>query len=348
MLAAFLYGKNDVRVEEAQTPRITQGEVLLRTKSSFVCGTDVRMLRNGHKGVSEQSPLVIGHELSGVIEKAGKDVDNYKEGMRVVVAPNMGCGACELCVNGNTHLCLNYCALGIHINGGFAEYVRIPAVAVRQGNVIEIPEGISFAEAALAEPLSCVYNAFTRCAIGPDDTVLVIGAGPIGIMHAKLAKLAGASKVIVNDVNQDRLAQCGEIDSFFSLVGGNGLKNKTMELTGGRGVDVCITACASEQAQIVSLELAAINGRIVFFGGLPKSNSQVPLDTNLIHYKQLIVTGATRASLSQFRKVISIIANGLLNVKDLTTATFNINQIQQAISNAERGIGLKNMIAFDH
>ena len=233
MRAAYLYGKKDLRVEDADVPEIGGNEVLLKVKSSFVCGTDVRMVENGYKGISEDSPLIIGHEMSGVIEKAGRDVGKYKEGMRVAVAPNMGCGVCDMCVSGNTHLCADLRALGINLDGGFAEYVRLPDSAVRQGNIVEIADDVSFDEAALGEPLSCVYNAFSHYGVHPGDSVLVIGAGPIGIMHAKLARMAGASKVIMNDISEGRLAQSREIDGSLITVGVGSLKEDIMDLTGG-------------------------------------------------------------------------------------------------------------------
>ena len=128
MRAALLYGKDDIRVQDVPKPEINENEVLLQVKSTFVCGTDVRMWRNGYKGVSEESPLILGHELSGIIAQVGSHVEGYTEGMAVSVAPNMGCGICDFCVSGNTQFCSEeFQALGITIDGGFAEYVRLPA-----------------------------------------------------------------------------------------------------------------------------------------------------------------------------------------------------------------------------
>jgi L-iditol 2-dehydrogenase len=347
MQAALLYGKEDLRIQEVATPQITDQEVLLQVKSTFVCGTDVRMFKNGSKGISADAPVILGHELSGILTKVGNDVKGYREGMAVAVAPNMGCGICDLCVSGNTQLCQDYKALGINLNGGFAEYVKIPEAAVRQGNMTEIPVGMSFEEAAIAEPLSCAYNGFTRCPTEPGDAVLIIGAGPIGIMHARLAKMAGAAKVLINDISADRLALCRKADSFFITVDASvPLQDQIRELTNGRGVDVCITACPVPQVQPIALEAAAINGKVLFFGGLPADKAVIGLNTNIIHYKQLMVTGTTRSSLSQFRKTIDLIANGLIEVKDLITSRSTIEDIQTTIENVAKGIGLKSTIYF--
>lgn len=346
MRVALLSSRNGLQVRSTGRPEIGPGDVLLRTRAALICGTDLRIVQHGHQAIGADTERVLGHELSGVIERVGAEVEHVKEGMRVAVAPNMGCAQCDLCVSGNTHLCRDYRALGIHIDGGFAEYVRIPAAAVRQGNIVEIGPNTTFAEAALAEPLSCVYNGFERCAIRPGDTVLVMGAGPIGLMHARLAKLGGAA-VYVSDLNPSRLERCRRMDGSWVALDGGEAPARIMELTAGRGVDVCITACPSAQAQVQALELAAINGRVLFFGGLPKDRSTVPLDTNLIHYKQLIVTGTTRASMVQFRRVLSLIEHGTLSVKEFVTETFGIGDIRKAFAHTAEGSGLRCMISFD-
>ncbi len=347
MKAAFLYGPKDIRIKEVDIPTIGDNDVLLKVKSAAICGTDIRMINNGYKGISEETPRILGHEISGTIEKIGKNVQKYTPGMRVAVGPNMGCGICDQCVSGNTHLCADYNALGINLDGGFAEYVKIPEAAVRQGNIVELGESVSFDEAALNEPLSCVYNGFQQVDIKPGDFVLIIGTGPIGIMHAKLAKMAGASKVMINDISKERLEVCKMIDSSFIILESENLKARIMEETSNRGLDVCITACPSPQAQADSLELMATNGRINFFGGLPAGKELVHINTNMVHYKQLILTGSARASLSQFRQTLEFISCGVLNVKDLISQRFTLDNIQDAVQLATSAKGLKNIIYFD-
>lgn len=347
MHAALFAGEGEVNVQWTRRPQIGPGDVLLHTGAALICGTDVRIVRHGHAAIPASTLRVLGHEFGGIVVGVGREVRGLEEGMRVAVAPNIGCGRCNECVSGNTHLCADYHALGIHLDGGFAEYVLIPEMAVRQGNVVEIPTRMNYAEAALAEPLSCVFNGFERCAIRPGDVVLVMGAGPIGLMHAQLAQLGGASAIFISDVNADRLECCRQMgDSWLPLPAGE-VKDRIRDLTGGRGVDVCITACPAAAAQVQALELAAMNGRVLFFGGLPKGRSVVPLDTNLIHYKQLIVTGTTRASVAQFRKVVSLIAEGRLDVKGFITHTFDISEIREALACAAAGLGLRCMVTFN-
>jgi len=346
MQAARLYGKEDLRVERVKVPEVREGEVLLAVKASAVCGTDIRMYRNGHKNASPDHPLVLGHEIAGVIEKLGVGVVGYHEGMRVAVAPNMGCGVCDQCVSGTTQLCADYKAFGINIDGGFAERLLVPSAAVRQGNLSEMPAGVDFPAAAVVEPLSCVYNAFQRCAIGPGDTVLVMGSGPIGLMHARLAKMGGAAKVFMNDINAERLAWCAGLEAAVIPVESAGLAERIRDETRGRGVDVVITANPAPESQVAALELAALNGRVMFFGGLPEGRNKVPLDTNLVHYKQITIQGTTRQSLAQYRKTLALVGAGLVSLNGIVSRTWTIGETRAAFDEVMEGRGLKQVVTF--
>lgn len=346
MRAARLYGKEDLRIEEMPVPAVGPGEVLLRVKAAAVCGTDIRMYRNGARGATPGNPLVLGHEVSGIVEAVGPEVSGYNRGMPVAVAPNMGCGVCDQCVSGNTQMCATYKAFGINIPGGFAPFMKIPREAVSQGNLAPIPEGADFVSAALVEPLACVYNAFQRIAIVPGDTVLVIGAGPIGLMHAKVAFMAGAAKVYMNDLSAERLSLCQKVEPAIIALESAGLKERLGALTGGRGVSVCITAAPSADAQVLALEVVGVNGRVMFFGGLPEGKSTVPLDTNLVHYKQITITGTSRQSLIQYRQTLALVASRRLVVKDLVTMSTPLEEIRASFEQVMQGKGLKNVIEF--
>lgn len=345
MKAARLYGPHDLRIEEINTPEPLPGEILLRTHSASVCGTDIRMLKHGHAFATPEAPLVIGHEMAGTIEKLGAGVTGFTVGQRVCVAPNYNPASSRLTVAGEGHLDPDYRALGIHEDGAFAEFVRLPALAVQQGNVFPIPDHVSFAEAALVEPMACVYNAYEKARTGPGDTVLIIGAGPIGVMHGKISLLAGAGKVIINDLNEERLAMAKAIDPSFITVSGD-LKSEIKKLTQGAGPDVIITACPVPEVQTLAVELAAVNGRLVFFGGLPKDRAVVPLDANIIHYRQLIVTGTTRQSLRQFQATLALVSDGVLRLEDLITSTHQIEETEKAIAAMATASGLKARLAF--
>ncbi|MEK0316695.1 alcohol dehydrogenase catalytic domain-containing protein [Cohnella sp. 56] len=347
MLAARLYGPGDIRVCEVPKPVISEREILVRVRSAGICGTDMRMIRGGYPGISPETPRTLGHELSGEIAEVGDLVSGYRPGMRVAVAPNIGCGVCGECIRGDQHLCANYEALGVQSDGAFAEFVRIPEQALRFGNVALLPDHVSFDQAAVNEPLSCVYNGIAQCPIRAGDDVLIIGAGPIGLMYASLAKMSGAGRVFLSNRSSGRLALGREIDPTFIAVPADGLKERMLELTGGRGADVVVTANPSPEAQQVAVEVAAMNGRINFFGGLPKDARHVALDTNLIHYKQLVVTGSTKANNYHFRKTLQFIASGILDVGKLVSARYGIDRFDEALAYAGSSQGIKTLIVFE-
>lgn len=346
MLAARLYGPGDIRVVEEGIPQIEDGEILLKTKAAAICGSDLRMVANGYRGVSEEHPLTLGHEIAGEIVKVGAGVPYYQPGMRVSLAPNYGCGVCDACVRGDTHLCPDYQAFGINIDGGFAEYVRIPEQPIRQGNITLLAENISYEAAATFEPASCVLNGQERCGVHTGDTVLIVGAGPIGLMHAMLAKASGAAKVLIRDLSAARMRQCAQKTPGVIPLAGGDLQAEVLAQTAGAGVDVCIVACPSPDMQKDSLSLMAMNGRILFFGGLPAGKDAVALHTNIIHYKQLAIYGSTRANVRQYRKIVSLSAAGLLRLDAAVTDRFTIENFAGAVKAAQAAQGLKCVIVF--
>ena len=346
MLAAKLYGANDLRIVSCDKPQIGEDEMLMKTSAAAICGTDLRMIGNGYKGVDADHPLTLGHEISGVIEQVGARVQGYQPGMKVAVAPNIGCGICDACVNGDTHLCATYRAFGINMDGGFAEYVRIPADAIVQGNVMNLDPDMPMDVAAIFEPMSCVVNGQEQADVRLNDTVLIVGAGPIGLMHALLAYARGASRVFLRDLSPERMDQGVAIDHRIVPIVEENLLDAVMRLTNGRGVDVCITACPSGAAQAESLELMAMNGRVLFFGGLPAGKDRVTLQTNLIHYRQLKISGSTRSNLRQYRSVARMVAAGNLNLDSLITHRFPLDRFAEAVAFARSAQGLKTIIQF--
>ena len=341
-----LYGPDDLRLEEAPVPEISKDEILLKTDVAAICGTDVRMWVNGSKDIDKRNPLILGHEFAATVVQVGADVPFYQEGMQVGMAPNIGCGICDQCVAGNDHLCDQYKAFGINMDGAFAEYVKVPKLAIQNGNLMVLPQGISPEEAALNEPLSCVFNGFIKCDIRPGDAVLIVGSGPIGIMHAQFARLAGAAKVIMNDLDETRLMESAQIVDGLITYHGNELSTFIDRQTNGKELDVAVVACPAPEMQTAMVPLMNYGGRVMLFGGLPQSKEPVAIDTNIIHYKGLFLTGSTRSSISQFRKTMEIVAQGLIDLKSLITARFKFDDILTAFECARQGRGLKNIIVF--
>lgn len=345
MKAAYYYGIGDIRVEETDVPKITEDEILIKVSACAICGTDLRIFKFGHFKIPQDMKRVLGHEVAGEIIEIGEKVKGYSVGMRVATPPNIGCGACPACIQGFNHMCPDYEAFGISVDGGFQEYMKVPAIAIKAGNIVKIPDNISYEEAAIAEPLSCCYNSYRALKTVPGDVVLVVGAGPIGALHVMINKLAGAAKIIVSDISQDRL---DEIKSLGADVVVNSSRESLPDIvkneTNGMGADVIITACSVPDLQKQALEMAAVHGRINFFGGLPKGKEEVTLNTNLIHYKELITLGTTGSSISDYYKSMHIIASGKINVKALVSATFSMDETVKAFEYAASGKGMKAIV----
>lgn len=330
MKAAVFYGIDDLRIEDVPRPEPGPGEALLKVGAVGICGTDLRILSNGHHRIRAGARRILGHELAGEVVTVGEGVLGLVPGMRVAVAPNIGCGVCAECVSGWTNLCEDYKAFGISLDGGFSEYMLITADAIRQGNVMRLPQEISFEVAALAEPLSCCLNGQEAVAVGPGDVVLIIGGGPIGIMHLLLARLAGARHVIVSEITPSRLEQSRKHGADTAInPREKDLREVILQATGGRGADVVIVAAASPEAQAQGIELAARRGRINFFGGLPKDRPSVTLNTNLIHYRQLLVTGTTGSNVRQYRTVIDMQAAGRIHLGSLISTRLRLDYIAE-------------------
>lgn len=347
MKAAFLKGIGTIEVEETDIPKVGKEDVLIKVDTAAICGTDIRIFNQGHFKIKEGEKRVLGHEIVGEIVETGSDVRHFKNGMRVAVVPNIGCGHCPECIRGFNELCADYEAFGISINGGFEEYMHVPGFALSEQNILEIPEGLGYRDAILAEPLSCCYNSYRALNTKPGETVLVIGAGPIGALHVIMNGLAGAGKIISADISEKRLQAMKDFGADVLINSGKeSLREAVMENTNGRGADVVIVACSVPQLQKEALHLAAPHGRISFFGGLPEGKSEVVLDTNLMHYKELKLLGTTGSSKLDYMEALGIIASGKINVKGIITNEFKLEEIGKAFEFAMSGQGMKTVITF--
>jgi threonine dehydrogenase-like Zn-dependent dehydrogenase len=348
MIAATYTEGRGFAVEETPPPRIGEDELLLRVRAAAICGTDLRIIRNGHRKLAAGQKIVLGHEFAGVVVEVGAKAGAFQVGQRLGVAPNMGCGRCDSCIRGLTNLCPDYTAFGITMDGAHTEYVRIPHAAIAQGNVVTLPEKISFAEAALAEPLSCVLSGMRAARVEPGDTVLVFGAGPIGLLHLMLAQVFGAARVLVADVRANRLAQAAELGASATINSAQeDVRRRVLDETAGRGADVVITACSVPAVQEQALELLAPLGRACFFAGLPNSGTRVRLDSNLIHYKQLLVTGTTGGSPRDFRMTLNLIAAGRLDVRRVVSHTLPLAEVGRAYHTALHEETLKIILSAE-
>lgn len=343
MQAAVFHDKDRVQVETVAAPTLETGEVLLEVDVCTVCGTDLRIFHHGHKNVV--APRILGHEFCGrVVESRAPDA-NVQVGDRVVMYIVLPCGKCRYCLAGRPNLCVSRTTMGYQHDGAFAQYIKIPAKPVENGHLFKIESDIPSGHMALAEPLGCVINAHGpgRLNVGLKDTVAVIGAGPIGVMHALVSRLQGAQKVWMLDTNTRRLEQAAafDIDGTVLVERDGSHRERMLELTDGFGPSVVIVAASSPHAQADALEIAGRGARVEFFGGLPKDQPNATLNTNHLHYKELLVSGSYSEKMSDFQASQALIQSGRFPADKIITHTLPLERINESWGLMESGEALK-------
>jgi L-iditol 2-dehydrogenase len=336
---ARFYSPGDIRVEDAPEPYPGPGDVKIRVRNCSTCGTDVKISKFGHHHI--RPPRVMGHEIAGEVVEIGAEVTGWQPGDRVQVIAAIPDGTCEECRRGRMTVCPNQESMGYHYDGGFAEYTIVPAKVLAVDGLNRIPDALGFDEASVAEPLACVLNGQELARIGEGDDVVIIGAGPIGCMHVRLARARGAARVFLADLNPERLAMSAERVKPDAAIHGTDLVDQVMKLTDGRGADAIITAAASGAAQEQALQMAARQGRISFFGGLPKDNPVIACDSNLVHYRELTIVGANGSSPRHNARALELIASGAVPVADLITHHLPLADVLEGIDIVARGTAIK-------
>jgi L-iditol 2-dehydrogenase len=341
MKVARFYAPEDVRLEESEEPSPAADEVKIRVRNCSTCGTDVKIFHNGHPNMTP--PRVMGHEVAGEVVEVGRDVDGWAAGDRVQVIAAVPDGTCEECRRGRMTVCTNQTSIGYQYDGGFAEYMIVPRTVLAVDGLNRIPEGVSFAEASVAEPFACVINGQELAGVGDGDVVVVVGAGPIGCLHVRLARARGARKVFLVDLNSGRLAMSADAVHPDAVIDGGEADtiDEVRKLTNGRGVDVVITAAASGKAQEDAQHMLARGGRLSMFGGLPKDRPTVTIDSNLVHYRELLIVGANGSSPTHNKQALAMIASGAVPVQDLITVRLPLQEVHKAIDTVARGEAIK-------
>jgi len=344
MKALVFQGPGNIVFKEVPTPSCPADGILLKVKACGLCGSDLRTYHSGHRNVVP--PWILGHEITGVVQEVGKEVQGYKVGDNLAVAPAVYCGKCHFCLRGEYDLCLNIKEIAQYWPGGFAQYMIIPREALSLGNINFIPENISFYQAAISEPLSSCIKAQQIARVEMGDTVVIIGAGPIGCFHTEIAHSRGASKVILMDIMQERLNLAERFHPEVLINNSqSGYISKVIEETDKLGADVVIVACPSGKAQAESLQIVRKGGRVIFFGGLPHDKSEVFLDTNLIHYKNLRVYGCNTFAPKHNKLALKMIAEGKIKADQYITHILPLNDHQKAIQLLEEGKAIKVVFA---
>ena len=343
MLALRFYAPEDLRLEDVPEPTCGTDEVKIRVKNCSTCGTDVKIRKNGHQNLAP--PRIIGHEIAGEVVEVGSGVaGDWKPGDRVQVIAAVPCGKCHECRKGWMAVCQNQTSVGYQYDGGFAEYMIVPREVLAVDGMNRIPDGVGFAEASAAEPFACAINAQEQLGIEPGDDVVIFGAGPIGCLHVRIARgVHRAGRVILVDINSERLKMSADAVQPDVVINASevNIVEEILKLTDGRGADVIITATPANITQEQAVSMAARNGRISFFGGLPKTNPTITLDSNLVHYRQLHIHGANGSAPEHNRRALDYIASGEVPVADLITRRIRLRDVMDAFGIVERGEAIK-------
>jgi L-iditol 2-dehydrogenase len=327
MQAALLYGEKDLRVEFVNKPQIDEDEVLVKIRAATTCGTDLKIFQRGYVNRVIALPTIFGHEWAGDIAEVGVDVSTMSKGMRIRAGNSAPCLRCRMCQKGRFNLCEDM----LWLWGAYAEYIRVPARTILV-NSQEIPENVTYEEAALAEPLACVLHGVEEAGVALGDIVVIIGAGPIGLLHLLLAKRIGVEKAIMCDIAEERLTFAEKLGADVTV---NSSKTKPVDavraLTNGKGADVVIEAIGLPTTWEQSLRMVSKGGTVLEFGGCPPG-SQIQVDAEILHYDEVTVMGTFHATPTHFKKALNLISSRTLNVKPLITQRMPLTRVKDAFT----------------
>ncbi|MDP8978663.1 MAG: zinc-dependent dehydrogenase [Actinomycetota bacterium] len=340
MRAAVLHGPDEIEVADVDHPQIADDEILVRVGANTLCGTDLRILR-GEKTSGIDPPTILGHEFAGNVAEVGRDVHGFDVGALVAMAPGVACLRCFFCRHGRENLCPNQKMMGYQYPGGLSEYVRVPATALEAGNVLVAEQERPPEHLALAEPLSCCVNGQERSRVGLDQTVLLLGAGPIGLMHLQLALLAGARSVIVSEPAPKRRKLVGDMGASVVVDPTDGdLDEAVADATGGLGPDVTIVCIGLPELMPDALRLTRPGGRVNVFAGLA-GEGWSRVQANLIHYNELEITGTSACRREHYATAFRLIETGRVDVQPLVTHRFALESIEEAMRASAEPEGIK-------
>jgi len=288
---------------------------------------------------------IIGHEVAGMVQEVGPDVHRFKVGDRLVVGPVIPCGECRFCRRGQQYLCENEESFAGTLPGGFAEYMLVTAKALNLGSVGLIPDSLSFLEATLVEPLASVVKTHEMLNISEGDMVAVLGAGPVGCMHTQLARLRGASWIIQTDVIPERVKNAERFGAdVVADVSVEDPVERIMADTHGRGADVVICAVPSTKVAAQAIEIVSAGGQVSWFAGLPKEKPTVEVDGNIVHYKDITISGTIGFAPRHFHRALELIASKRIDPEKYITGTLPLDGVVKGIEMIKRGEALKLII----
>lgn len=344
MKATVLEAPRSLVMRDAAGAAIPEGAALVRVELIGVCGSDLKLWRFGSPRL--RLPAVIGHEIVGRLEIAPPAIAHLR-GRRVVTTIDVPCFACPPCREGDYNLCDLGRSIGWEVQGGFAEFLTIPQEIVESGGVLPVPDSLPNEEAVLAEPVGCALRGQAVLNIGPADTVLVIGAGPMGYLHACLSRLGGARQVILCDLLPRRLEQTADAPVDARLLVDDRFERTVRDLTKERGgPDVVVVAAATAEAQTMAVGLAAKRGRVNFYASLPATEAG-RLDINPIHARELTIVATRNATAASMQAALDLLAARALPTAPLRRAIEPFDRLPRLFERFDRAEVLKPMATLD-
>lgn len=348
MQAIVYHAPGDVRVEEIDRPTCGSGELLIRIDACAVCGTDLKSQTHGNPRI--KAPQVMGHEFTGIVQEVSPQIkSSWNVGDRVVMATSVSCGQCVYCQKGWRNLCVALAPMSFAFPGGMAEYLAIPALALEGGHVVKVPSDVPAAWAALAEPTSCAVNAVEQCHIQKGDCVLVMGAGPMGLLNAVVARAFGAAKVLMTETNPLRRTQAAHfgLDRIIDPTSED-LTEVVRQETSGIGADVVIVAAPAALPQEQALSLVRKRGTVCLFASLPVGHAILQLDSRLIHYGELRVIGSSDSTPHHVQRAVELIATKQIPADKIASHCLPLDQITKAFELMQSGEALRVVMIPPH
>ena len=327
MTAAVLYGKEDVKIEQVPIPRLGEGEVLVKVQVALTCGTDLKVYQRGYHARMIVPPALFGHELAGIIEDVGAGVRGFRRGQRVVALNSAPCGMCFYCSKHQENLCEDL----LFNNGAYAEYIKIPRRIV-ESNMLAIPNHVSYEEAAMVEPVACVLRGLHESKVEIGDTVAVIGGGPIGLMFVQIAKLIGCNviSVVKRDAQALAAARMGA-DEVVKIAQVQDPVDAVHALTEDRrGADLVVEAVGRPEAWEQAIEMVRRGGIVNLFGGCA-AGTKVQLDTNRLHYSEIMLKATFHHTPESVRRAFSLICEKKIRSGDYVTGEAPLSSLQQVL-----------------
>ena len=325
MKASVCYKQNDLRTEDLPIPEISDNEVLIKMLACGLCGTDIQKIR----GDTVNKPTVLGHEVVGEIVKKGKNVSKFEIGDRVITAIHVPCFTCHYCNKGHYTICEQFRTNNID-PGGFAEFIRIPELHLNH-LTHKVSNNVTDEEATLIEPIACCLHGLKQADIRPNDSVLIMGAGTIGILHAQLAKIKGANKVIVSDMSKFKLQKALNVGCDYAInIKEKNIIDEVNKITDGQGVDVIVIAAGVSSLVADAVNMVRRAGKIIVFSGFDK-NKLVTIDVSRFFKDEISIIGTYSVTPYEFPEALDLLEKRKLNTKEMITHVYPLNKLSETI-----------------